>query len=164
MRFVEYWNRKNMASYLSKAVVGNPIRVAIVEDEAETGQAVRGWFKGTANLLIVGEVRSNEETLRYLEEVQPDVVLMDVAAASAAQVRQVAALAGVIVLHTAGQEPGVLEALRAGALGHLDRQNVRPSQALAAIRAVSRGQAVLSPSVAGRILDQVLERRRRGET
>jgi len=144
--------------------VGNPIRVAIMEDEGETGQTVRGWFEGTDNLLIVGEVRSNEETLRYLEEVQPDVVLMDVTIASAAQVRQVAALAGVIVLHRAGQEPLVLEALRAGALGHLDRRNVRPSQAVAAVRAVSRGEAVLSPPLAGWVLDQVLEGRGRGET
>jgi len=89
------------------------------------------------------------------------VVLMDVAAASTAPVRAAAAHAGVIVLHGVGQEPPVLEALRAGALGHLEKPDLRPTRVLAAIRAVSQGQAVLSPSLAGQILDEVVLRLQR---
>jgi len=144
--------------------VGNPIRVAIVDDDEGFRQAARGWLDGASDVLMVGDAQSGQETLRWLRQVRPDVVLIDVAAASAAQVGEVAADAGVIVLHGAGQEPVVLEALRAGALGHLEKTDIRPAQVLAAIRAVSRGQAVLSPPVAGWILDQVLERRRRRET
>ena len=142
--------------------MGDPIRVAIVDDDEGFRQAARGWFDGASDVLIVGEVQGGQEIPRWLCKVQPDVVLMDVTVVSAAQVRQVAALAGVIVLHRAGQEPLVLEALRAGALGHLEKPDIRPAQVLAAIRAVSRGQAVLSPALAGRIVDEVAERYREG--
>jgi len=142
--------------------VGNPIRVAIVDDDEGFRQAACGWLDGAGNILIVGEAQSGQGMTRWLRQVQPDVVLIDVDAASAAQVRELAADAGVIVLHGAGQEVQVLEALRAGALGHLEKPGVRPAQVLAAIRAVSRGQAVLSPGLAGRILDEVAERYREG--
>jgi len=142
--------------------VGDPIKVAIVDDDEGFRQAARGWLDGAGDILIVGEAQSGQGMTRWLRQVQPNVVLMDVTAASAVQMRQVTALAGVIVLHGAGQEPLVLEALRAGALGHLEKHNVRPPQALAAIRTVSRGQAVLSPGLAGRIVDEVAERYREG--
>jgi len=142
--------------------VGNPIRVAIVDDDEGFRQAARGWLDGASDVLMVGDAQSGQETLRWLRQVRPDVVLIDVDAASAAQVRDIAADAGVIVLHGAGQEMRVLEALRAGALGHLEKPDIRPAQVLAAIRAVSRGQAVLSPALAGRIVDEVAERYRGG--
>ena len=142
--------------------MGDPIRVAIMDDEGGFRQVVRGWLDGADDILMVGDTRSGQEMLRWLHQVQPNVVLVDVAAASAAQVREMAACAGVIVLHGAGQEPLVLEALRAGALGHLEKQDVRPPQVLAAIRAVSRGQAVLSPALAGHILDEVAREYRKG--
>ena len=141
--------------------MGNPIRVAIVDDDEGFRQAACGWLDGAGNILIVGEAQSGQGMTRWLRQVQPDVVLIDVDAASAAQVRELAADAGVIVLHGAGQEVQVLEALRAGALGHLEKPGVRPAQVLAAIRAVSRGQAVLSPALAGQVLDEVVLRLKR---
>jgi len=141
--------------------VGNPIRVAIVDDDEGFRQAARGWLDGASDVLMVGDAQSGQETLRWLRQVRPDVVLIDVDAASAAQVRDIAADAGVIVLHGAGQEMRVLEALRAGALGHLEKPDIRPAQALAAVRAVSRGQAVLSPALAGQVLDEVVLRLKR---
>lgn len=138
--------------------MGDPIRIAIVDDDEGFRQAARRWFDGASNVLIVGEARGGQETLCWLRQVRPDVVLIDVDAASVAQVRDIAADAGVIVLHGAGQEMRVLEALRAGALGHLEKPDIRPLQAVAAVRAVSRGQAVLSPGLAGRIVDEVAER------
>ena len=140
--------------------MGDPIRVAIVDHDEEFCRMVCEWLAGTDGILIVGEERGSQEVLCWLCQVHPDVALIDVTAASAAQVREVAACTGVIVLHERGQEMLVLEALRAGALGHLNRQTVRPPQAIAAIRAVSRGQAVLSPDLAGRIVDEVTERYR----
>ena len=141
--------------------MGDPIRVAIVDDEGGFRQVVRGWLDGADDILMVGDTQSGQEMLRWLHEMRPDVVLVDVAAASAAQVRDIAADAGVIVLHGAGQEMRVLEALRAGALGHLEKPDIRPAQVLAAIRAVSRGQAVLSPALAGQVLDEVVLRLKR---
>lgn len=146
-----------------RAEVGNPVRVVIVGSES-CRQAVRGWLDGAGDILIVEEVTDGQEVLRHLREVHPDIVLVDVSVAPAVWVREMAAHAGIIVLHVAGQEALVLEALRAGALGHLNRQTTRPSQAIAAVRAVRRGEAVLSPILAGRIVDEVAGRHRGKES
>jgi len=140
--------------------VNAPIRVVVVDDE-HCRRAVCGWFADTDDILIAGEAQNGVEVLPWLCQVRPDVVLIDVNAAEAEQMRRIAACAGVIVLHGSGQEALVLDAFRAGALGHLDKQNIRPPQAVAAVRAVSRGEAVLSPNLAGRIVDAVAERGRK---
>ena len=139
----------------------NPVRVVIVDDDDGFRRAVCGWLNGAGDIRVVGDLRGGQETLRWLRQVRPDVVLIDVDAASAAEVRDIAADAGVIVLHGEGQEMQVIEALRAGALGHLEKPDMRPLQVIAAIRAVSRGQAVLSPFLAGQVLDEVVLRLKR---
>ncbi len=139
----------------------SPVRVVIVDDDDGFRRRMCGWLNGAGDIRVVGDLRGGQETLRWLRQVRPDVVLIDVDAASAAQVRELAADARVIVLHGAGQETRVLEALRAGALGHLEKTDIRPAQALAAIRTVSRGQAVLSPALAGQVLDEVVLRLKR---
>ena len=157
---MEYWRRliEGQTHLFPGGGVDHPIRVAIVDDDEAFRQAMCGWLAWVGDILVIGEARGGQETLRWLRQVRPDVVLIDVDAASAAQVREIAADAGVIVLHREGQEMRVLEALRAGALGHLEKHSVRPPQAIAAIRAVSREEAVLSPALAGRILDEVVEK------
>jgi DNA-binding NarL/FixJ family response regulator len=139
--------------------VGEPIRVAVVDD-AEHCQAVRGWLDGATDVLVVGEAQSGDELVAWLRRVRPDVVLMDVTVGRAV-VREVAGHAGVIVVHGPEQEALLLDALRVGALGHLDRCSAQPREVLDAVRAVSRGEAVLSPLVAGQIVDEVARRHRR---
>ncbi len=141
--------------------MGDPIRVAIVDDNERSRRAVREWFDGTSHVAIVGERPGGPEVLRWLRQVQPEVLLLDVAALPAEQIRETAAWARVIILHLPEQEPLVLEALRGGALGHLDKTNAHASQAIAAVRAAYRGAAFLSPAMAGRILDEVSARQRR---
>ncbi len=143
--------------------MGDPIRVAIVDDDEQSRQAVREWFDRASNVEIVGERPSGPEILRWLRRVQPEVLLLDVAALSVEQIREAASWAKIVILHVEGQEPSVLEALRGGALGHLDKANTRPSQAIAAVRAVRRGTAFLSPAMAGRILGEVSARRQQNQ-
>ncbi len=137
-----------------------PIRLVIVNDDQLFRQQVRDWGKATNDVEVIDTPKSEEEILHWLNEVRPDVILVDVTAVSMNQVRQMAAQARVIVLHVAAQEPLVLEALRTGAWGHLNKNNIQPSEVVAAVRAVSRGEAVLSPTVAGHILDEVIHSRR----
>lgn len=136
--------------------MSDPIKVAIVDGDGAFCRTMAEWLGEASDIEIVGSAPGGLQMLDWLGQMRPDVVLMDVAAASLTQVRQVADQARVIVLHGAGQEPLVLKALRAGALGHLDRQNARPSQAIAAVRAVSRGETVISPAIAGLMLDEIV--------
>ncbi len=133
-----------------------PIQIAIVSNDEQSRQTARQWLDGADNVQIVGERQGGPEAIPWLRQVRAEVVLLDIEALAAAELREAAAQVQVIVLHLAGQEPEVLEALRAGARGHLDKENTRPSQAVAAVRAVSRGEAVVSPTVAGLMLDEVM--------
>lgn len=134
--------------------MSDPIRVAIVDGDGVFCQTMAEWLGEAGDIRVMGSAPGGQPVLDWLRQVRPDVVLLDVAAT--AQVHQVAAEAGVIVLHQAGEEPLVLQALRDGALGHLDRQGVRPPQAIAAVRAVSRGETVISPAVAGLMVDEIV--------
>lgn len=145
----------------AEASVTNPVRTVIVDDDAAFCQVLRGWFENAGDILIAGQTPGAPDILERLRELQPDVILLDLAAAPPAQIRAMTALAPIIILHVTGQESLVIEALRAGALGHLDKRNTPPSQVIAAIRAVQRGEAVLSPALAGRILDEVAMEQRR---
>ncbi|MDW8102957.1 MAG: response regulator transcription factor [Anaerolineae bacterium] len=138
--------------------MNEPINVAIIDDDEEFRQAVCGWLEEMGDIRVVGSASGGSETIHWLRQMQPDVVLIDVGTASVAEIREVATHAGVIVLHREGQEPLVLDAFQVGAQGHLDKQNIRPPQIIAAIRAVSRGEVVISPTVAGQILDRVVSR------
>ncbi|MFL7792146.1 MAG: hypothetical protein AB8I69_08405, partial [Anaerolineae bacterium] len=77
-----------------------------------------------------------------------------------AQLRTLSPRTKLIVVHARDQEPLVLDAFKNGALGHLLRREIRPDDIIAAVRAVSRGEAVISSGIAGRILDQVIQERR----
>jgi DNA-binding NarL/FixJ family response regulator len=65
----------------------------------------------------------------------------------------------VVVLGVRGQERLVLDAFRKGARGHLVRGESTPLEIVEAIRAVSRGDTVLSPRMAGWILDEMAQTR-----
>lgn len=136
--------------------MSDSIRVAIVGNDGAFCQMMAEWLGEAADIEIAGSASGGPQMLDWLGQIRPDVVLMDVTAASLTQVRQIAAQSGMIVLHGAGQELLVLKALRAGALGHLDRQNARPSHVIAAVRAVSRGETVISPAIAGLMLDEIV--------
>ncbi len=142
--------------------MGAPIRVLILYHDEATRRAMRVGLDGVSDILIVGEA-PGDQALAHIQSLQPDVILWAINAADLPAIGQVQQ-GRIIVLAAADQGPLVLEALRAGAVGHLNWEAARPEQLSAAVRAVSRGEAVLSPLVAGWVLDQVLERWRRRET
>lgn len=140
----------------------DPIRVAVVDNDKAFCQKLHAWFEITKDIRFVGEAQDGEELMEFVREVQPDVILVNVDVA-AFQVSQMSSLTRIIVLHLPGQEPLALEKLFAGALGHLDKRHVQPEQALEAIRAVNCGEAFLSPSMAGWIVDEIARRRLKDE-
>ena len=140
------------------AELNEPVRVAILDRNSRLRQQ---WPEGLAtleNIQIVGWVQRVEEMVALLNSLtSPQVILIDLAAATVAQIHELAKATKVIVLHEAGEEEAVLEALRAGAMGHLDKGSAQPEQILAAIRIVKRGQAVLSPLLAGRVVEKIVQ-------
>ncbi|WP_205698765.1 response regulator transcription factor [Conexibacter sp. SYSU D00693] len=139
------------------------VRVVLADDQA----LVRGGFRmildAREDLEVVGEAATGAEALGIVEELDPDVVLMDVRMPELdgieATRRLVAsgARARVVVLTTYDADDHVLAALRAGASGFL-LKDVRPAELVDAVRVVARGDALVDPSVTRRLLDRFADR------
>jgi DNA-binding NarL/FixJ family response regulator len=149
--------------------VNDPIKVLIVSDDDLLRQRVRTMLESAADVTIVSEAQDGEEAMDLIHEMhretQPDVILLEIDIPHAnnlraiGQMRKLSPSTKIIVLNDDGQEGLVLEAFRKGALGHLVKDKAQPDEIIQAIRAVSRGEAVLSPGVAGNILDEVVSAR-----
>jgi DNA-binding NarL/FixJ family response regulator len=142
------------------------IKVVVVSDDDLFRQKVDALLEFSKNVTVVGEARNEGAALGLIDRTQPDVVLLDISPLCAAHSQTAVARiltpfprVKIIVFHGDGQERLVLDALKAGAWGHLARQQARPDEIVAAIRAVKRGDVVLSARVAGSMLDELVRRR-----
>jgi DNA-binding NarL/FixJ family response regulator len=138
----------------------SPIRLLIVDDHPVVRDGLRGMLAGDPELEVVGEASDGSEALALVESLKPDVVLMDLrmpglgGAAAIKALAEQGAEARVLVLTTYDSDSDVTPALEAGATGYLLKDAPR-EQLVAAIRAASRGEAVLAPSVATRLVSQL---------
>ena len=140
------------------------MRVFIVDSDDSFRRKARALLESAEGITVVGEARAGQPALAMIHQACPDVVLLDVGALHAGSpqtMEQIRALFAykIIVLNEKGQERLVLDALREGALGHLTRGKASPAEIVAAVRAVGMGEASISSGVAGRILDQVVQKR-----
>lgn len=138
----------------------NPIRVLIVDDHPVVRDGLRGMFSGEPGFEVAGEAADGGEAVTLAESLQPDVILMDLHMPNVDGVSAIRQLAGqgsaarVLVLTTYDQDSYVLPAIEAGATGYLLKDAPR-EELLRAVRAVAQGETILSPSVAGRLVNQV---------
>jgi DNA-binding NarL/FixJ family response regulator len=144
-----------------------PIRLLIVDDHPVVRDGLRGIFTGDAGLVVVGEAGNGEEAVAEAVRLRPDVVLMDLrmpemgGVEATRRLRERAPSARVLVLTTYDTDDDVLPAVEAGATGYLLKDAPR-EELVRAVRAAFRGDSVLSPSVAGRVLTRVREPARDG--
>jgi DNA-binding NarL/FixJ family response regulator len=107
----------------------------------------------------VGEAENGQEALRAAERLCPDVVLMDLrmpvldGVAATRRLCTIRPDCRVIMLTTFDDDEYIFEGLRAGALGYL-LKDAAPDVLYNAIRAASRGESVLQPSVAAKVVSQ----------
>jgi DNA-binding NarL/FixJ family response regulator len=138
------------------------IKLLIVARNAPHRQVMRAWLAGAADITIVGETQGEPEALTLTGKRQPDVVLLGVGTLGLDDLQAVTRLRAryphskVIVLsHSDDQEHLALEVLREGAWGYLAGGRSWPPELVEAIRTVARGGSILSPGMAGRILDEL---------
>ncbi|GAB2756554.1 response regulator [Amycolatopsis magusensis] len=135
----------------------SPVRVLLVDDQALFREALATLLAIRDDIEVVGEAGTGEEALRRTAELNPDVVLMDlrmpVLDGIAAMRRLRAERPGVqvIALTTFDDDEDVFAALRAGALGYL-LKDVSSAQLVDAVLAAARGESVLQPSVAAKVV------------
>jgi DNA-binding NarL/FixJ family response regulator len=140
--------------------VSDAIRLLIVDDHPVVRNGLLGMFAGDPEFDVVGEAADGAEAVAYARSLDPDVVLMDLRMPGmdgVAAIRKLATLAiraKVLVLTTYDTDSDVLPAIEAGATGYLLKDTPR-AELRRAVRAAARGEAVLSPTVATKLLGQV---------
>jgi DNA-binding NarL/FixJ family response regulator len=141
------------------------IRVLIVDDQELVRTGFRLFLETQPELDVVGEAGDGEEAIVRARELRPDVVLMDIRMPNMDGVEATARLTGgavepaprVLILTTFDLDEYVFGALRAGAAGFLLKDAPR-ERLLEAIRVVHSGEALLSPSVTRRLIEDFAAR------
>jgi DNA-binding NarL/FixJ family response regulator len=136
------------------------IRVLLVDDHPVVREGLRGMLEAEPDLTVVGEAGSGEEAVATARVVTADVILMDLrmrdldGVGATARILAEAPHTKVVVLTTYETDADILRAVEAGASGYLLKDASRADLANA-IRAAARGETVLAPSVAGRLVNRV---------
>ena len=133
------------------------IRVLLVDDQALFREGLETLLSVHKDIQIVGQASNGQEAVEVATKVHPEVVLMDVRMPILNGVRATRRLkkalphCRVIVLTTFDDDEYVFDALRAGAVGYL-LKDVASAQLVEAIRAAARGESILEPSVAAKVI------------
>ncbi|MEZ2390990.1 response regulator [bacterium RCC_150] len=135
-----------------------PIKVLLVDDQPLLRMGFRLILEGEADLHVVGEASDGLEALRKVEELDPDVVLMDVRMPAMDGIEATKRITGsasnarVIILTTFDLDEYAFSGLQAGASAFL-LKDVAPSELVHGVRIVASGDAVVAPRVTQRLLE-----------
>ena len=136
-------------------------RVLLVDDHEIYRAGLRGLLE-EQGIDIVGEAANGEDALALVEEKHPNVVIMDLnmpgigGIEATRQIATVAPLTRVIMLTVSSAAPDITDAVLAGACGYLVK-SATTQEIVTGIAAAARGDALLSPSVAAKLLERVRE-------
>ncbi|GGA41093.1 DNA-binding response regulator [Kroppenstedtia guangzhouensis] len=137
-----------------------PINVLLVDDHAVLRDGLSNIISLEEDMEVVGQASSGAEALSMIEELQPDVVLMDInmpGMSGVEAIRRIRAKdqkVAVLVLTMFDRDEYLYESIRAGATGYL-LKDAPSSDVIDAIRSASRGESTLHPVMARKLLDNI---------
>jgi DNA-binding NarL/FixJ family response regulator len=136
------------------------ISVLLADDQAMVRTGFRMILESEPDIAVVGEAANGEQAADSARRLAPDVVLMDIQMPGADGIEATRRITAdpelhsrVVIVTTFERDEYVFEALQAGASGFL-LKNAPPEDLLHAVRVVADGEALLSPSVTRRIIEQ----------
>jgi DNA-binding NarL/FixJ family response regulator len=144
------------------------IRVLIADDQALVRTGFRAILEAEHDMEVVGEAADGREAVEATGALRPDVVLMDIRMPNLDGIEATRLLAGrdpstrVVILTTFDLDQYVYEALRAGASGFL-LKDAGADELMHAVRVIAAGEALLSPSITRRLIEDFTSRPPRSE-
>jgi len=143
----------------------NPITVIIVDDHAVVRQGLIAFLQTQDDIEVIGEAENGVQLLELLPHSVPDVLLMDLimpdmdGVEATRRVKTISPHTQVIIFTSYYKDEHIFPAVRAGALSYILKDS-KPDELTDAIRKASRGEAVLHPRVAARLVQEVQGARR----
>jgi NarL family two-component system response regulator LiaR len=140
--------------------MSEPITVLIVDDHLLVRQGVRAFLETQQDIRVLGDAGSGDEAIQLATELVPDVVLMDLVmpgmdgVEATRLLRRTSPRSQVLVLTSYHQDEHIFPAIRAGALSYL-LKDVSPVELAEAVRKAARGEAVLHPRIAARVVQEL---------
>ncbi|MGH7254184.1 MAG: response regulator transcription factor, partial [Nitrospirales bacterium] len=138
------------------------IKVLIADDHKVVREGLAAILKSKENLVVVGEAQDGQEAVEKARTLMPDVILMDVSMPRMNGVEATRVIkrefphVGIVALTMYEEQQYIFDLVRAGATGYL-LKDTDSSQIVAAIRAIYRGESLIHPSVASKILAEFSE-------
>ena len=135
------------------------VRVLIVDDHDLFRSGLRNLLEDDG-VHIVGEAANGKDAIKVVREVAPDVVVMDLnmpgmgGVEATRHISTVAPLTRVVMLTISDQDNDVIDAILAGACGYLLKDS-SIQELITGIRAASRGESLISPTIAAKVLQRV---------
>ena len=137
------------------------IKVLLAEDHTIVRKGIRSLLDNEPDIEVIGEAEDGREAVEKVEELCPDIVLMDITMPrlngldASRQIKKMHPEVRVLVLTMYTNEEYILQLLQAGASGYLVKQSA-PEELLSAIQAAYRGDTFLSPSISKTIVEEYL--------
>ncbi len=135
------------------------LRVLIVDDHDLFRTGLRNLLEEKA-VQVVGEAATGGDAVRIVRELAPDVVVMDLnmpgmgGVEATRHISTAAPLTRVVMLTISDQDSDVIDAILAGACGYL-LKDASIEELIAGIEAAARGESLISPTIAAKVLQRV---------
>ncbi|MFH1854049.1 MAG: response regulator transcription factor [Candidatus Omnitrophota bacterium] len=139
--------------------MSDAIRVFLCDDHTLFRQGIRKLLELEGDINVVGEADNGESALDMLKKTGPDVILMDIGmprmdgVTATCEIKNKFPHIKIIMLTVYEDEPHIFEAIKAGAMGYL-LKDVSIEEVLEAIRRVYKGEALIQPAVATKVLKE----------
>jgi DNA-binding NarL/FixJ family response regulator len=135
------------------------IRVFLCDDHTLFRQGIRKLLELEKDIEVVGEANNGVEMLEILKKTGPDTVLMDIGmpqmdgVTATYKIKKILPRTNIIILTVYEDDAHIFEAIKAGAMGYL-LKDVAIDELLEAVRRVYKGEALIQPTIATKVLKE----------
>jgi len=146
------------------------VRILLVDDHAVVRSGLRMLLESKPGIEVAGDAADGDEAIRLARELSPDVVLMDLSMphgkdglTATGELKKLMPDIAVLILTMHDDDEYLFRSIHAGASGYI-LKSAPHEELLAAIQSVSEGNAYLYPTATKRLMNEYMERIRRGES